>query len=265
MVSLVKLKFAVDRASLLHPSIFAKEVEKGGGEIKESDIDELPRYLTSRFIAEDKSKVLITIFSSANTSARDMREKLVQLDQILKDEGLADKVTMTGYPILAGIVAPRLMDSLRTSLIIAVVLAIVIIMIAARSVRLGLACIVPNLLPILCVELVLWAVGIPLNMSITVALTVAFGIAVDDSIHLVNQFMINNNMVNDTQTALEEALKEVAPALISTTLILSGGLAIMLFSTLPAISVFALVVILTLIFALLCDIFQLPANILVLK
>jgi len=244
---------------------FAREVEKGGGQITESDIDELPRYLTSRFISEDKSRVLITIFSSANTSARDMRAQLAVLQTKLAEKGLADRVTMTGYPILAGVVAPRLMDNLRKSLIIAIALAIVIIMIASRSIRLGLACIAPNLLPILCVELVLWIAGIPLNMSITVALTVAFGIAVNDSIHLINQYLISKSTNPDTQSAIKEALVEVSPALISTTLILSGGLTIMLFSTLPAISVFALVMILTLIFALLCDIFQLPANILALK
>ena len=255
-----EVRTVFDSTSSYSLADFAQEVEKGGGEIKESDIDELPRYLTSRFIAEDKSKVLITIFSSANTSAKDMRIKLAELEQRLKEKGLSDRVTMTGYPILAGIVAPRLMDDLRTSLILAVTLAIGIIMVAARSVRIGLACILPNLLPILCVEIVLWLLGIPLNMSITVALTVAFGIAVDDSIHMVNQYMMDSEAGASRQSAVKSALKEVTPALVSTTLILSGGMTIMLFSTLPAIAVFALVVILTLIFALLCDIFLLPAS-----
>ncbi|MBL4727716.1 MAG: MMPL family transporter [Rhizobiaceae bacterium] len=244
---------------------FAKEVEKGGGIINESDIDELPRYLTSRFISEDKSQILITIFSSANTSAKQIQTMLVQLDVALKKEGLAERVVITGYPILSGVVAPRLMNNLRISLIIAVGLAIAVLMIATRSIRIGFACLVPNLLPILSVELVLWLAGIPLNMSITVALTVAFGIAVDDSIHLINQYMINREAGQDGESSVINALREVTPALISTTVILSAGLAIMLFSTLPALSVFALVVILTLIFALLCDILLLPVHLLTLK
>ncbi|MFK5979139.1 MAG: MMPL family transporter [Rhizobiaceae bacterium] len=244
---------------------FAKEVEKGGGIINESDIDELPRYLTSRFISEDKSQILITIFSSANTSAKQIQIMLAKLNVVLKKEGLDERVIITGYPVLSGVVAPRLMNNLRISLIIAVGLAIAVLMIATRSIRLGFACLVPNLLPILSVELVLWLVGIPLNMSITVALTVAFGIAVDDSIHLVNQFMINREAGQDGESSVIDALHEVTPALVSTTVILSAGLAIMLFSTLPALSVFALVVILTLLFALLCDILLLPAHLLSLK
>lgn len=244
---------------------FAKEVEKGGGIINESDIDELPRYLTSRFISEDKSQILITIFSSANTSAQKIQTMLAKFNVALEKEGMAERVVITGYPILSGVVAPRLMNNLRISLIIAVGLAIAVLMIATRSIRLGFTCLVPNLLPILLVELVLWLAGIPLNMSITVALTVAFGIAVDDSIHLVNQFMINRESGQRGKSAVINALHEVTPALVSTTIILSAGLAIMLFSSLPALSVFALVVILTLIFALLCDILLLPAHLMALK
>ncbi len=237
---------------------FAKEIEKGGGQIRESDIDQVPRDLTSRFISEDKTEVLVTMFSSANLSAREMRAKLGKLNGALDKKGYLEATSVTGFPILAGVVAPRLMDNLRIGLLLAVFLSILIVAVAARSVKLGLICLVPNLLPILCVELVLIAVGIPLNMSITVALTVAFGIAVDDSIHMMNQYLLNRqNQTNDD--AVVGALEEVTPAIFSTTLILSGGLIIMMFSSLPAISVFSAVVILTLVFAFLADIFQLPA------
>ena len=244
---------------------FAKEVTKGGGELKEADIDELPRYLTRRFISDAKSHVLITIFSSANTSASEIQIKLKELDKELTEKGFRDRVVVTGYPVLSGVVAPRLMNNLRISLIIAVGLAIGVLMIATRSVKIGLACLVPNLLPILAVEFVLWIFGIPLNMSITVALTVAFGISVDDSIHLINEYMINRSKGLEGKVAVIGALRDVTPALVSTTLILSAGLSIMLFSSLPALSVFALVVILTLLFALLCDMVLLPAHLLALK
>ena len=98
-------------------------------------------------------------------------------------------------------------------------------------------------------------------MSITVALTVAFGIAVDDSIHMLNQYLINKQE-HDPSAAVAGAIKEVTPAIFSTTLILSAGLLIMCFSSLPAMSVFAVVVMMTLVIAFLADIFQLPAYLL---
>lgn len=237
---------------------FADEIKKAGGKIDEKLIDELPRFLTSRFISEDKSQVLVTIFSSANLSESEMQERLANMNMALEKRNLQDHVKITGYPVLSGVVAPRLMDNLRISLLVAVLLSVILIAISTRSIRLGLACLIPNMLPIVCVELILYLSGIPLNMSIAVALTVAFGIAVDDSIHMLNQYILNRRHHNN-MTAVAGAVKEVTPALFSTTLILSGGLIIMCFSTLPAIAVFALVVILTLVFAFLADIFQLPA------
>lgn len=237
---------------------FADEIKKAGGKIDEKLIDELPRFLTSRFISEDKSQVLVTIFSSANLSESEMQERLAKMDSALEKRNLQSYVKITGYPVLSGVVAPRLMDNLRISLLVAVLLSIVLIALSSGSIKLGLACLVPNMLPIVCVELILYLAGIPLNMSIAVALTVAFGIAVDDSIHMLNQYMLNRRD-HDNLPAVAGAVKEVTPALFSTTLILSGGLIIMCFSTLPAMAVFALVVIMTLVLAFLADIFQLPA------
>ena len=237
---------------------FADEIKKYGGRVSADLIDQIPRSLTSRFISSDKDKVLVTIFSSANLSANEMQARLAKLQAALDKRQLSEFVRVTGYPVLSGVVAPRLMDNLRISLILAVGLSILLISIAARSWRLGLACLVPNLLPIVMVELILYAMGIPLNLSITVALTVAFGIAVDDSVHMLNQYMINRKD-HETTLAVQGALKEVTPAIFSTTLILSGGLIVMSFSSLPAMAVFSAVVIMTLVIAFLADIFQLPA------
>ncbi len=237
---------------------FADEIKKSGGKIDAKLIDELPRFLTSRFISQDNSQILITIFSSANLSASQMQKQLSEFHAALEERGLSDFVRVTGYPVLSGVVAPRLMDNLRISLLIAVILSITIIAAATKSIRLGLSCLVPNLLPIVGVELMLYLANVPLNMSITVALTVAFGIAVDDSIHMLNQYLINRRD-HDNSVSVAGAVREVTPAIFSTTLILSGGSVVMSFSSLPAMAVFSAVVIMTLVFAFLADIFQLPA------
>lgn len=196
-VNIARFDGALDAVSEVFPSSsfyslndFRNEIEKGGGKISEEALDALPEYLTSRFISGDREKVLITIFSSANVSANEMQARLDHLHRELARRGIDQYATLTGYPVLSAIVAPRLMDRLRISLLASIGISIGLIAIAARSWRYGLACLVPNLLPILCVELVLWLAGIPLNMTVAVSLTVAFGLAVNDSIHLLNQYMI---------------------------------------------------------------------------
>ena len=95
------------------------------------------------------------------------------------------------------------------------------------------------------------------------ALTVAFGIAVDDSVHMLNQYLVNRQN-HDRSLSVRAAIKDVTPAIFSTTLILSGGLLIMAMSSLPAMAVFSAVMIMTLVIAFLADIFQLPAYLAVL-
>ncbi|MEM7462841.1 MAG: MMPL family transporter [Pseudomonadota bacterium] len=243
---------------------FRDEIDKGGGEIKESDLDALPAYLTARFISPERDKALVTIFSSANLEAAVMRGLVNSLNDEMRERGLGEHVAITGFPVLSAIVAPRLMDNLRLSLIAAILISIALIMVSAKSVRRGIACLVPNLLPVVSVELFMWMMGIPLNMSITVALTVAFGIAVNNSIHLLNQYAHNRQELG-TVEAMDKSLRQLLPAVLSTTLILVAGLAIMLFSSLPVIVLFSAVMILTLIFAILFDVFQLPAHILLLE
>ena len=80
---------------------------------------------------------------------------------------------------------------------------------------------------------------------------------------MLNQYLINRKD-HDGMTSIKGALLEVTPAIFSTTLILSGGLFIMSFSSLPAMAVFSTVVIMTLVFAFLADLFQLPAYLAVL-
>ncbi len=240
---------------------FRNELSKGGGVASEDDLDALPQSLTSRFISADHSRALITIFSSANLSADEMGALIDRLEQSLAKKGLSDVATLSGYPILSAVVAPRLMDNLRISLMAAIMLSIGVIALAAASLRQGLSCLLPNLLPILCVELVLWIAGIPLNMSVAVALTVAFGLAVNNSIHLLNQYRIELATM-PAEAAMGDALRQIIPAMLSTTFILCGGMAIMVFSTLPAIALFSAVMLLTLVLALVFDVFQLPAHIL---
>lgn len=64
---------------------------------------------------------------------------------------------------------------------------------------------------------------------------------------------------------MAEALRQVISPMVSSTLILVGGLVIMMFSTLPLIVLFSAVMILTLIFAIVFNVFQLPAMLLLLE
>ena len=89
----------------------------------------------------------------------------------------------------------------------AILIVMISIMVIVRSVRVGLAFLLPNLIPILTVEAYFWLIDRPLNMTAVVALTIAFGIAVDNSIHLLNRFRLARKTAPDAgdERAMTEA------------------------------------------------------------
>ena len=118
---------------------------------------------------------------------------------------------------------------------------------------------VPNLLPILGTELYLWITGAGLQLTTVIALTIAFGIAVDDTIHFLANYRRARNSGYGHVDAVERTLEHVGPALIATTLILCAGTFIVIFSALPQVALFGTLTVLTLLLALAGDLVILPA------
>ena len=57
-----------------------------------------------------------------------------------------------------------------------------------KSIKMGLISLVPNMFPILLTAGYISFAGIDLNMSTAIVFTIAFGIAVDDTIHFLSRY-----------------------------------------------------------------------------
>ena len=229
----------------------------------EAAMAEAPEELVLRFVSKDRSAFLVSGFLPAGALSTAVDRLIVDFETKLAAKGL-EGVAVTGYSVLAARELPRLIDRLRTGLVLAVAMSIAVIALAMRSVIIAAACIVPNILPLFAVEACLAAMGLDLDITATIALTIAFGIAVDDSIHLVNRFNAERRAGAATTVALSRALDKVTPALVATTLVLCIGMMVTNLSSLPTAIHFGYVVIGTLLFALAADLFILPAMILTL-
>lgn len=63
-----------------------------------------------------------------------------------------------------------------------------VLIVVFRSFRIGLLCLVPNLVPLLCVVGFSGWIGAPLHLGILVVFSIGLGLAVDDTIHFVERF-----------------------------------------------------------------------------
>lgn len=153
----------------------------------------------------------------------------------------------------------QMIRDLLASFGVAFVVITVIMMVLLGGVRLGMIAMVPNLMPIIMIMGMMGIAGIPINMSTLLIASIAIGLAVDDTIHLLHHFRVHYDATGDREAALRNAVGHSGRAMVSTTLILMLGFFTYLAADMTNIVQFGFLVGTTALFALLIDLFFAPA------
>lgn len=167
---------------------------------------------------------------------------------------------VTGLPVLIRHEPLHLVRQLSIGLVVACAICVALIAAAFGDLRLVPALLVPNLLPlaVTAASLHIFQSG-QMSPSAMLALTVSFGIAVDDSIHFVNRYVHELRRGRDRRQALAVSMDETGKVLIATTLLICGGLLVTFFSAFSTVRLFGTMLILTFMTALAADLLLLPA------
>lgn len=152
----------------------------------------------------------------------------------------------------------QIVVDLRNSLGSAALVIFGILMLAYRSVRLGLIAVVPNVFPLAATGAFLVLTGQSLEIVSVCAFTVCLGIAVDDTIHFLTRFQEERRAASHLE-AIQRAFTGTGTALIMTTVVLLAGFATVLSSDLRDQRLFAAMGGLTIGSALFGDLVFLPA------
>jgi len=209
----------------------------------------------SRFIAASGLSYAFPLPLPLGLASEDMLARVAGIEARLAEAGLADAVSITGQSLLAARMVPEIIQDLRLAYYLAVAAVTMLIWLLLGSVRLALIATFVSVLPILAVEALLVLRGSGLTMTGTIALTLAFGIAVDDTIHFLNRFRL---VPGPLEARLAATRAAVGPPMVGTTLILIAGLAATAFSAIPSLPFFGALVASAVFLALMADIFLLP-------
>lgn len=215
-------------------------------------------FLRQRFVTDDGMQALVTAFSPTSENAHQTVAVIEAVRADLETAGI-EGAEISGFRVLTAYASLDMIATLQISLMLAVFLSVVLIGIAFRSWRLALVSLIPNSLPILLTELFLYSSGIHLQLTTVISLTIAFGIAVDDTIHFLAHYARARERGESVAKAVDTTLDRVGPALIATTLILIAGCAVLTVSVLPQVALFGFLTVITLLAALIGDLIVLPA------
>ena len=155
-----------------------------------------------------------------------------------------------------------LSTSMVLSLLIAFAVIAGIVGFLFRSLKMVLISLIPNVFPLVMIAGIMGVADIDIKVSTAILFTIAFGIAVDDTIHFISKLKLEINKGASLVFALRRTYMSTGRALVLTTAILSAGFLTLIFSNFLGTLYLGLLVSLTLFFALVADLFLLPILIL---
>ena len=213
----------------------------------------------------NKSSTRLTV-NIKQASNDDVRELDAIIQEYLDNEIPEFKTNGTGLSMIFSHFSKRNIDSMLVGTTAALVLISLLLILALKSLRMGMLSLIPNLFPA-AVGFGLWGylygeVGVAL--SVVAAMTL--GIVVDDTVHYLSKYLrgIREEKLSP-EDATRYAFKNVGFALTTTTIALVAGFGILSLSGFKVNSDMALLTAITIAIALLIDLFFLPTLLITLE
>lgn len=127
-----------------------------------------------------------------------------------------------------------------------------------KSWRMVLVFILPNVIPLVIIAGLMGYLGIELKAATSLVFSIAFGVATDDTIHFISRLKIELGYGKSLMYAFKRTYFETGKPIILTTFILLGGFLSLMTSNFQSTFYFGFLLCITIIIAVLADIFLLP-------
>ena len=171
-------------------------------------------------------------------------------------EGTTWKVTGTAH--LVDVNNASLASDMVGGLGMALIAVAIIAGLLFRSIAMVVLCLITNLLPLAMIAGVMVLMDVDLKVTSGIIFTVAFGIAVDDTIHFLSKLRLQLSQGRTLPVAVKRSFLATGKAIVVTSLILCGGFMTLTSSSFLGTFHIGFLISLTLLFAVLADLTFLP-------
>lgn len=222
--------------------------------------EELQQYVTADF---SRAVVQLRVKMTNASNIRRVLESLATFEQ----KNRSPELTMetTGVGLLWVKTADYIASSQLSGYSVAFGIIALLMCIIFRSIKVGLMSMVPNLTPVLLVLGYMGWQGMFLDYYRLLLATIAIGIAVDDTVHLVARMRREYALCGDYELALQRSLAGVGQALVCTSIILVTCFLVLLGSDAQVMASFGISLAAITLAALIADLFLMPAMLLVFR
>lgn len=216
----------------------------------------------SKLITRDMKEARLSGFIP-DMGSLEVEKRNAELRSFFKNEmktGVLD-YRLTGTASLIDINTNYVSTNVIEGLLLAFVIIGLIIGLMFKSIKMAFISLLPNILPLLVTGGIMGFFGIDLKLSTSLIFIISFGIAVDDSIHFLSRYRQEKLKYHNAGNipALRQTFIGTGKAIIITSLIISGGFLSLCFSQFLGTFYIGFLICITLISALIADLFLLPA------
>jgi predicted RND superfamily exporter protein len=200
-----------------------------------------------RFVSDDLDEgVLISKFRSPDNKAK--REFAGYMEKFIAENSTPEcQIEITGMPFVDITMDRSLVNSQLGSLSIALVFVVVFVGILLRSFSSGIYATLPIFAAILILFGFMGYAGISLNMATVLVASVALGIGIDYSIHIISHFNHVYKITGNAILAIEETIMVSGKAIIINVISVSAGFLVLVFSDMVPLQYFGLLIALSMI------------------
>ncbi len=203
--------------------------------------------ILKQMVSEDLDEgLIISKFASADIKEKEKFKREMEL--FIQENSSQDyEITYTGMPFIEMKMDQSLLTSQIRSLLIAILAMIIIVGVILRSFPTGFYATAPIIAAIMVLFGVMGISGIPLNIVTVLVASIALGIGIDYSIHVISHF---NHSIRNGKTldeALEDTIMISGKSIFINVISVSAGFSVLIFSEMVPLQYFGILMALSMV------------------
>ena len=213
----------------------------------------------NRFVNEDLTEgIIISKFKSPDNESK--KEFAKYMREFIANNSSEDcKIEITGMPFVDITMDQSLINSQIGSILIAILFVIILVGIILRSWTSGLYASIPIIATIILLFGFMGLSGISLNIATVLVASVALGIGIDYSIHIISHFNESYKKSQDLYKSIQESILISGNAIIINVISVSAGFLILVFSEMVPLQYFGFLIALSMVSSCLGALTLLPS------
>lgn len=196
----------------------------------------------TQLVSEDLEKGIIQS-RFASVDSKNIDEFASKMNKFIQENTSENiKIELTGMPTVYVKLNNSLIQSQYSSLVIAIIMVLLLVGLILRSISKGVYATIPIIATIIILFGFMGVTGIPLDIATVLVGSIALGIGIDYSIHIITGFNFYLKETGDAEKAIEKTILSSGKAITINVLSVAAGFLVLIFSQIVPLQNFGILV-----------------------